>query len=248
MFAFHKPVLAICILIGTGFLDAGAQSMDNSPAGTTGLDTYIKVKHGLDQELINGVQYYNRYRSIMNHPYFRGEEPFPGSVTLCGKKYDDLQISYDLYAQWLVLQYRGLHGGINQIILNPVRIDAFKLDGIPFEKLDLDERGELFYQVIRAGGLVCYVHWEIQILETFDNLEYPEYFSDPGHYCYLELEDALYPFTSKRKLLSLFPGGHRKRIKKYMWQENIRFSKATPGQLTGLMDFISAIRTSSPQN
>ncbi len=248
MFAILKSVLLICSISILCLSSIGAQSTDNPPSGQEDLDAYIRKKHGLDQELINDIQFYNRYHGVMKHPYLKGLEPLPGSVILSGKKYDNLMAKYDLYAQCLILTYQGMLGGINQIFLSSVRIDAFDLSGNYFEKLDLDNRGLLFYQVIREEGLACYIHWDKQKMETTDNLQYPEVFTDPRHHCYLELDGELHPFTSKRKLVSLFSPGTKKEIKKYVWQHNIRLLRASPEQLTGLMEFISSVLPSSSQN
>ncbi len=77
------------------------------------LSGYILHKHSLDQILINGVRYYDKYPNVYGHP-FLFEDSQPGSITLSGKVYEDLLINYDLYSQHLVMEYMGLEQDILQ--------------------------------------------------------------------------------------------------------------------------------------
>jgi len=233
-----KPFFVLFLYLITSL--ASAQSPRVEAASQSDLSSYIKVKDGLDQWLINGTLYYSKYYNVQYHPYYSGELSLPGSVVLSGTSYEDLKINYDIYSQYLVLDYQDPAGSFNKIILHPEHTDAFHLDGDYFEKISLDEQGPLFYQVITVSGLSCYIHWEKSMEPTSDNFQYSDFFSAPKRSYFLNFSGKTYPFSNKRTFATLCSGVPKRKIRKYMWRNSIRFSNATAEQLKGLLKYISS--------
>ena len=234
----YKSFPVFVILIISSIIPAFSQSSD--------LNTYIHVKHGFDQNLINGILYYDKYKNVLNHPCYSGEELLPGSVVISGVSYEDVQINYDIYSQYLVLEYPIVSGSSYKIIISPEQTDAFNLDGDYFEKLILDDRGPLFYQLIRVNGLICYVHWEKnKVLRSY---QYIEYFTEPEQSCYLDYYGKLSPFSNRKNFVSLLSGVPQKEIKRYIRKNEIQLSNATPEQLEDLLKFISSSIQSTTGN
>ncbi|MFC2116588.1 hypothetical protein ACFLTU_08925 [Bacteroidota bacterium] len=202
------------------------------------LISYIQEKHGSDQGLINGILFFNRYYYVFNHPYHNTEDFLPGSVILSGNSYDELQINYNIYSQYLVLEFQGVKGGFYKIILSPEHTDAFHLDGDYFEKLSLDDEGPLFYQVIRVNALSCYIHWEKKMIPRSNDLLYHHTFTDPKRTYFLNYSGELNPFSNKRTFASNCSGVPKKKITKYMRKNGIRFSEASTEQIEGLLMFV----------
>ena len=202
------------------------------------LNTYIHEKHGFDQNLINGILYYDKYKNVLNHPFYTGEELLPGSVVISGVSYEDVQINYDIYSQYLVLEYPVASGSSYKIIISPEHTDAFNLDGNYFEKLILDDRGPLFYQLIRVNGLICYIHWEKK--KVTKSYQLTDYFTEPNQRCYLDYYGKLSPFSNRRNFVSLISGVPKKEIKRYIRKNVIQLSDGTPEQLEDLLQFISS--------
>ena len=90
------------------------------------LYTYVHAKHGSDLNLVNGILYYDKYKNVLNHPFYSGEELLPGSVVISGTSYEDVQINYDIYSQYLVLEYPAVSGSSYSIIISPGQTDAFQ--------------------------------------------------------------------------------------------------------------------------
>lgn len=238
----------IFFIIISSLLPALAQSQKGKEANQPDLSAYIREKHGFDQRIINGILYYNKYYRVLNHPYYSGEESFPGTVILSGKSYDDVQINYDIYEQHLVLEYQGLSEGLFKIIISPRYTDAFQLAGNYFEKLTMDDRGPLFYQVITVNDLSLYIHWEKQKMVTSNNLQHPYFFTDPKQSYFLSISDKLFPFSNKKAFVHLFSGVSKKDIRRYMRRSSIRFSDASPDKLAGLLEFIFSRMQSTSGN
>ena len=129
VFNEYKSFPVFVFLIISSIIPAFSQSSD--------LNTYIHVKHGFDQNLINGILYYDKYKNVLNHPFYSGEEFLPGSVVISGISYEDVQINYDIYSQYLVLKYPIFSGSSYSIIISPEHTDAFDFDGNYFKKFDI---------------------------------------------------------------------------------------------------------------
>ena len=206
VFNDYKSLPVFIFLIISRIIPAFSQPSD--------LNTYIHEKDGFDQNLINGILYYDKYKNVLNHPYYTGEELLPGSVVISGVSYEDVQINYDIYSQYLVFEYPVASGSSYKIIISPEHTDAFNLDGNYFEKLILDDRGPLFYQLIRVNGLICYIHWEKK--KVTKSYQFTDYFTETNQRCYLDYYGKLSPFSNRKSFVSLISGVPQKEIKRYI--------------------------------
>lgn len=225
-----KSFLVLFFLIIARITPALSQASD--------LSSYIHEKHGYDLNLINGILYYDKYKNVLNHPFLSGEDLLPGSIVISGIRYEDVKINYDIYSQYLVLEYPADAGSSYNIIVSPEHTDAFHLDGDYFEKLALDDHGPLFYQVIKANGLTCYIHWEKK--KVIKSYEFSNYFTEPERRCFLDYYGTLSPFSNRRSFVSLISGVPKKELKRFIRKNEIQVSDATPEQLEELLKFISA--------
>lgn len=210
------------------------------------LSAYIQAKYGYDYNIINGILYYDKYKQVLNHPFYPGEEFLSGSVVLSGITYENLRINYDIYAQHLVLEYPGISGGLYRIIVSPELTDSFDLDGDHFEKLTLDDRGPLFYQLISVNGLICYIFREKKMVTR--SYQFRFYFTEPDQRLFLDYAGKVSPFSTRRNFVSLVSGVPKKEIKKYLRKNEIQISDATPAELLALLQFISASMQSNLGN
>ena len=234
----YKSSALFIFLIISRILPAFSQPSD--------LYSYIRMKHGLDLNLVNGILYYDKYKNVLNHPFYREKELLPGSVVISGIRYEKVQINYDIYSQTLVLQYPVVEGSSHSIIIPPEHTDAFDFDGNYFKRLTLDDRGPLFYQLIEVNGLICYIYWEKK--KTTRSYEFTEFFTEPEQRCFLDYYGKLSPFSNRRNFVSLITGVPKKEILRYIRGKGIQLSEATPEQLEDLLQFISSGIHSSTGN
>ena len=236
----YKILQVVTFLIISSLSPAISQSQRSEGIHQADLTTYILEKHGLDHELINGIQYYNQYHRVLNHPFYSVEESRPGTAYLSGKKFNDVRVNYNIYSQHLVLEYQGKLGGIYQIILSPAHTNAFELDGNYFEKISLNGRTPLFYQVITTEALSCYIHWKKQLQATSNDLLNTGFFTDPKRTYYLDFNDEIYSFKNRKTFGLPFSGNSKKEIKKFMRSNKINFRNATPEQIEDLLMYVSS--------
>jgi hypothetical protein len=234
----------VLILTGNGI----AQAPNSAVQEPDSLSRYIDMKYGLDQELFNGIQYYKTNVQYKGNPYFPEDVFYNGSVTLRGVKYDKVLLKYDSYSQQLILKYTDFKDRVNLLIINEIHVDSFCLGINCFQKLSLSDDGVLFYQVIEAGPVACYIYWRREIHSTQDDLQYSHEYTRPIGTYYIKYMDELYPIANRKEILGIFPESIQPEVKKYFRLAHFRFREAGPKEIQNLLNFISSLIETPPQH
>ena len=187
--------------------------------------------YGQDQELVNGLQYYNRHPRSLGHPYLLEGWVHQGSVSLRGKLYEGLWLKYNIHAQHVEVEYQTVNGAYNQVILVSDRVDHFSIGNDYFERLELEEGQVKFYQVIGEGRIIWYIQWYKNLVPVSGDSRFLEEFTVPKRNYLLELDGTIYPFSSKKNFIQLFPKSIQKDMKKLIKSNNIQIRSATSQQL-----------------
>jgi len=187
--------------------------------------------YGLDQELVNGVQYYNRYRASLGHPYFLGDMFQMGSATIRGRNYSDVKLKYDLFSQHLEVEYQDFSGGEKQIILVTDWVQAFLIGQHQFQKLNLEEDQNKYYQVIKMDCFTCYVHWSKERIPLKGSTTHSGEFAEAKRTLFLEMDRNIKGFKKRKQFVSLFPVERQKQIKRYMKKIGFQIRNATPDEM-----------------
>ena len=187
---------------------------------------------GQDQELVNGMQYYNKHPRSMGHPYLLQGWSHQGSVTIRGRLYSQIWLKYDIHAQQVEVAYRTMNGAENVVILVGDRLDEFTIEETYFKRLKLlEEAGDQFYQVIGEGALVLYIQWEKILVPVSGDSRFIEEYTAPKRDYFLELEGKIYPFNNKSSFVKLFPKDIQKDLKKIIKRNYIQIRSASTEQL-----------------
>ncbi len=244
-------ILKILFLLFLSLLLTGhgsAQTPNSAVQEPDSLSRYIDMKYGLDQELFNGIQYYKTNVQYKGNPYFPEDVFYNGSVTLRGVKYGNVLLKYDSYSQQLILKYTDLKNRVNLLIINEIHVDSFCLGINCFQKLSLSDDGVLFYQVIEAGPVSCYIYWRREIHSTQDDLQYSHEYTRPIGTYYIRYMDELYPIANRKEILGIFPESLQPELKRYLRQAHFRFREAGPKEIQNLLNFISSLIETPPQH
>jgi hypothetical protein len=191
----------------------------------------VEWAYGQDQELVNGLQYYNRHPGSLGNPYLLEGRVHQGNVSLRGKLYDGLWLKYDIYNQQVEVEYRTMIGAENQVILVSDRVDNFSIENYFFEKLKLEGEQEQFYQVLGEGRMVWYIRWEKKLEAVSGDSRYYEKYSSPRRSYLLELDASIHPFNNKKSFVQLFPKDIQKDMKKLIKNNNIKIRTTSTEQL-----------------
>jgi hypothetical protein len=205
----------------------------------------VRKAYGPNQELVNGVQYYNPHMQVENHPYFLGEDYMNGSVAINGRLFRDVQVRYDIYAQRLELEYETFSEATNSLVAVNDHIDGFSIGDHRFLKMELE--GEQKYcQVIETEHFSCLIHWEKKLDRiTYSNF-YAEQFTDPSGHFLLQLDGDMVGFKNRRAFSHCFPESSQKQIRRLMRQKRFSFRKASPGEIVRTMQAVSNLLNSEP--
>jgi len=224
-----KPVVAaiLCIHIFPLLLDGQDTLADDAYAYAE----MVQWAYGQDQELVNGVQYYNRHPSSLGHPYLLEGLVHQGSVSLRGKIYTGLWLKYNIHDQNVEVEYRTMVGADNQVILVNDRINFFTIGNYYFEKLKLEDGGAKFYQVLGEGRMVWYIHWTKKLVPRSGDTRFMEEFTSAKRDYLMKLDGSIYPFGNKKSFVRLFPKSIQKDMKKLIKSNHIQIRSASTEQL-----------------
>ena len=187
--------------------------------------------YGQDQELVNGMQYYNRNPRAMGHPYLLEGWVHEGSVRIRGKLYPDVWLRYDIEAQQVEVEYRTMSGADNQVILVLDRLDEFTIGDQQFKRIQLDGEQEQIYQFIGDGRMILYIGWRKKLVPVSGDSRFIEEFSPPKRMYYLDLDGTVYPFSNKKSFVGLFPKEIQKDMRKLIKSNRLLIRTASVKEL-----------------
>lgn len=202
---------------------------------------------GQDQELVNGLQYYNHHPRSLGNPYLLEGFVHQGSVSLRGVVYSNIWLRYDIFAQQVEVEYRTLNGADNQVVLVGDRLDYFRISEHYFRNLSFGGEAKRFYQVIGSGRMICYIGWNKKLIPRVSDSRFTEEYTPPKRKYLLELDGEISEFKSKSDFVKLFPAERKKEIKKLVRQNHMQFRIASPAQLNLFLLAASNLLNQDPQ-
>jgi hypothetical protein len=236
-FDFPRVAAATCIIIF--FVAWPVNGQQSSFAAR------VRKAYGPNQELVNGVQYYNKHMQVENHPYFLDGNFVNGSVDINGRRFSDVQVRYDTYSQHLEVEYETFSEATNSLVAVNDHIDGFTHGHHLFQKLDL-EGVPKYYQVIETEQFSCYIHWSKNLDRiTYSNF-YAEQFTDAEGHFLLQLNGHTVEFKNRRSFSACFQEAHQKQIRRMLRQKNFSFRKASADEIVRTMHAVSNLLNSEP--
>ena len=208
-------------------------------AGQGTFPDLVENAYGLDQALVNGVQYSNRYIRSEGHPYFLEDRFENGSVSINGMIYQNVQLKYDLFSQDVEIKHKKYLGRNYRYVTISDRMEAFSLGEYEFRKLKIPEEPERYYQVISTGHFTCFVHWEKKLIPIDNSVIYIDHFTNHRLYYWLELNGETTAFNNRRTFARLFPMNMQKKILKLFRQKHISFRNVGPDEILRTMEMVA---------
>jgi len=201
----------------------------------------VKKAYGLDQDLINGVRYFNRYLGCQGDPYFGSIGFEDGELTIKDRVYQDLRIRYDLFSQSVEVEYNYSFGRGNRLVTVSDHVEAFRIQEYSFEKLNIEEPSGKFYQVIRTDLFSCYIHWEKKLISLHNDRNFTKEFSKPKSTCLLEVDGEIKAIKSRTDFEALFPDHQRKKIKRLLKKNLVTIHRASPREMVLNMNAVAKL-------
>jgi hypothetical protein len=157
------------------------------------------------------------------------------------RKYQGLDIKYDIYKQQVILYVRQ-NNSISWIIPPQDFISAFSLGDKLFVKHTF-EGVPRFYQVIfDTEELKCLYYWSKLRYDSDHKIFYnSSRFTDSEKKTYLIVNDILKKYTDNRSFVRLFPQESRVRIKKYIKNNKIKVAKSSDVEIEKLVTYCKTL-------
>lgn len=220
----RKNLLFLFLLVFlTGYGFSVSAAFGRSFAIKTSLQDPLKE----NQILYNGKVWRNLFTNVKGDQFLFSKDYLPGSVTISGKSYKNLNINYDIYTDEITTPKN--NGAILQ--LNKEMIDSFTLffdfKKYLFKNTQIDSLSGIkgYVNVLYNGKSALYVKYrkEIDLLavdEKFD-LFYQT------HKIYFVKKGTVYQLTGKGDLLKALKED-KAQIKTFMKKNRLRVSKKLP--------------------
>ena len=192
------------------------------------------------QILLNGRIWWNQYSRVTGDQFFLGNIFFKGSVTFNGRKFDNLDLKYDIHNDELILSIKSYP----VIILNKEMVDNFSLvlGNRIFHIINAgnDTSGVLrgYVNVLYDGPSSLYVKFikKIQPLavDGKNDLFYQE------HLVFLRKGSEIVPVEGKRKLMNLLED-KKKEIRDYLKNNRIKVMQKDPYTFIPVLKYYDSI-------
>ncbi len=198
-------------------------------------------KYGPSTNLLNGVKYHYPYRSARGNPFFEVQGEQDASIQINGRLYEKQKIKYDIYNQFIVLDFLNSSGAPGSIVLSNEWLDYLVIGGCQFKKFSDENGSERFGQVIFEGNFGCVYFWEKEYSPNLHDGERHYQFSDPIRHPCIVIQEQFYPYSGKRSFLKCFPEQNQLQIKSYLKEKRIRIRKSTDLEMQSLMGYINQL-------
>ena len=192
------------------------------------------------QILLNGRIWRNQYSKVTGNQFFLTDNYIKGSVTFNGRRFDNLDLKYDIYSDELILSI----GSHPVIFLNKEMTDSFSLGSgnrtyyIINAGTDTMNVLKGFVNLLYKGPSALYVKYIKKIQPQADEGKYDLFYQE--HVVYLRKDSGIVLVKGKRKLFKLLED-KKKEIRDYLKTAGIRVSQKDPFTFIPLLQFYDSI-------
>jgi len=193
-----------------------------------------------NQILYNGKVWRNIYTNVKGDQFLFAKIFLPGSVSMNGTSFKDLNINYDIYNDEIIIPKN--NGAILQ--LNKEMIDSFTIEynfkTYTFINTDADSLNGIkgFVNVLYKGKSELYVKYKKQIDLLAVDEKYDLFFEI--YKIYLVKEGKVYQLTGKGDLLKVLEKD-KVNIKTFMKKNGLRVSKKSPESFIPIIRYYDSL-------
>lgn len=227
-------IFLVFILAGSGF--------SFNPVFGQSLPVDISQRPPLkeDQILYNGKVWHNLYFSVQGDQFLFSKDYLQGSLTVNGKSYKDISLSYDIYTDEIITPSN--NGSILQ--LNKEMVDSFTLNFLYKTYRFKNTLGDSlpgikgYVNILYKGKSALYVKYrkEIQLLAVDDKYDL---FLESFRIYFLK-DGIPYQLTSKSDLLKIL-SSDKIQIKDFIKKNKLKISKKMPESFVPVIKFYDSI-------
>jgi hypothetical protein len=194
-------------------------------------------EYGLDDLLVNGEVYVNKYYFANGHPFLGVDEFQKGSVIIAGKLYNDVFIKYDIYNQQVVAKVMDGAGKEKILILQRDFIDEFRFNGKIFKPQETGYHTPHFFQIIGDKAIVILIRWSKELIIPIGSVETKYNYLNNNKKLYLLVNSKAIPLKKNKNLWVLLPD-KKETINEFFKSENVSLKYLSEYQLVNLVNVL----------
>jgi hypothetical protein len=197
-------------------------------------------------ELVNGKDYIPYYFRSKYKPVLFYDRKHTASITLTGRRYDNLSLEYDTFRDELIYfdSLKFIDNKVFKISLNKDPIDEFRFnfgsDSLTFRYFSREKDVNFnlpdgYYEVAYEAKSKFLIRHRSYLLVKEGNDEYMYAPSD-----YIMVNDGYTKITNKKVFLKLF-GEKSGEIKKYIRSNKVKIRKADKNEITAVLKYFDSM-------
>ena len=208
---------------------------------STAYSTVVQQYPSDIQSLLNGRIWRNQYSNAMNDQFFLANSFLKGSVTFNGRRFNNLDLKYDIANDELILSIESYP----VILMNKEKVDSFSLVfgnrnyHIINAGTDSSDILRGYVNVLYDGPSTLFVKYTKKIQPLAVDGRYDLFFQE--HRIYLKKGKEIVPVSGKRKLLKLLEDKKRE-IRDYIKNNRLRLMQKDPGTFIPVLEYYDSIR------
>jgi hypothetical protein len=232
---FHK-------LLKTGFslfLFVIALNPASAQTSSEGIDTI----YGSDPLLFNGRQYiYQIPPGSSGNPFLYGSGFQKGWIVIGDRKYQHLDLNYDIVNQVLLLKYIDQAGYTMVIEVSESWLTNFGIGDSDFEFVRGNEKASI-YQVFQSENVKVRYLWkkELKLENVMTSASYV--FSGSRRTSWLVIHGRDYEYKKNKDFVKAFNPAKQAAISKYLKNNKIKVNNASDASIRALVGFCNTLIT-----
>lgn len=197
------------------------------------------------QFLYNGRLWKNMYTGVRGHPYFLMGDFINSSVHFNGKKYHNLKVKYDIFADEIILF-------INPhiiIFLNKEMVKelTFTYNGQQYniENVGGDTSGLIngYVNILYEGSSSFFVKFKKEIQPLAEENRYDSFYQT--HRMYISRDSSLMPFTGRKSLLKIMCD-RKEEIRGFIKKKRLTLTRKDPYSFIPVIEYYDNLRIKDP--
>ncbi|MBI5010768.1 MAG: hypothetical protein HZB98_14230 [Bacteroidia bacterium] len=194
-----------------------------------------------NQPLYNGRVWYNLYSGVEENQFLFSEEFLPGTVTMRGRTYSNIQLRYDIYKDEILIPYRPV--GILQ--LNKEMVDSFSINfpdrEYRFVRLADSSEVEMngYFNEVYSGKTALIARYQKKIEKLADGGRYDKFYQ--VNKSYISIDGKFRPIAGKKDLYRIF-SNDKKPIRNYIKKNNIQIIRDDAESYVPVLKFIDTLQ------
>ena len=202
---------------------------------------------GSDDELYNGVIYYQSNLGSNGHPYYKNDNWQPSSVTINGKLHRGQFAKYNIVTDDLIVILTQKGGSTYPTIISSSFVDQFNLGEHHFvnkKTLNIPDEKMAFLEIIYEGSFSFFASYQKEFLKIYNSKNPHGKYSQTKTNYYIRDAKGVQHMTSVN-LLRKYLEIDKKAMKSFLKKNNIKYKYASPGELNQFLQYCDELKSTS---